>query len=70
MGILSEQPIVIRMGADPVPDEPVLRLDCKGAVVTPHSRRPEPADLLEVERRVTGVFLQSRVRLIGEVLNM
>jgi len=70
MHMLAEQPIVVRMGADPEPDKPVGRFDCKGAVVSPHSRRPEAADLLEVERWVTGVFFQLRVRLVGEVLDM
>ena len=58
------------MGADPEPYEAVERFDGKGAVVTPGPDRPEATDLLEVERWVTGVFLQPRVRLVGEVLNM
>ena len=70
MRMLAEQPIVVRMGADPEPYESVGRFDCKRAVVSPHSHRPEAADLLEVERRVARVVLQPRVRLIGEVLDM
>jgi hypothetical protein len=70
MRMLIEQPIVARMGADPEPYEPVDRFDGQGAVLNPHSHRPEAADLLEVERWVTGVFLQPRVRLVGQVLDM
>jgi hypothetical protein len=69
MRMLTEQPIVIRMGADPEPYEPAGRFDGQRAVLNPDSHRPEAADLLEVERGVTGVFLQARVRLVGEVLD-
>jgi hypothetical protein len=30
-------------------------------------RRPEPADFLEVKRRMPGILLQARVGLIGEI---
>jgi len=68
--MLAKQPIVAGMGADPEPYEPAARFDGKGAVVSPDPDRPEAADLLEVERRMTRVLLQPRVRLIGEVLDM
>jgi hypothetical protein len=58
------------VGADPEPYERVDRFDGEGPVVSPDPGRPEAADLLEVERRVTRVLLQPRVRLIGEVLDM
>ena len=70
MGLLAEQPIVVRMRADPEPYEPVGRFDGQRAVLNPHSHRPEPPNLLEVERWITGVFLQPRVRLIGERLGL
>jgi hypothetical protein len=44
--------------------------DGKGAVVSPDPDRPEAANLLEVERRMTRVLLPPRVRLVGEVLDM
>ena len=58
------------MGADPEPYEPVERFDGKGAVVSPDPGRPEAADFLEMERRMTRVLFQPRVRLIGEALDM
>ena len=69
MRLLAKQPVVVGMGADPEPHEPVGRFDGEGAVVTPDSGRPEAADLLEVKRGMTRVLLQSRVRLVGELLD-
>lgn len=66
MPMLSKQPIVASMGADPEPYESVERFDGEGAVVSPDPGRPEAADPLEMERRMTRVLLQSRVRLICE----
>jgi len=59
----------VGMGSDPEPYEPVARFDGKRAVVSPDPGRPEAADLLEVERGMTRVLLQPRVRLGGEVLD-
>lgn len=67
---LRKQPIVVGMGAYPEPYEPVERFDGKGAVVSPDPDRPEAADLLEMERRMTRVSLQPRVRVICEVPDM
>jgi hypothetical protein len=46
--LLAEQPIVVRVGTDPEPDEVVRRLDRQGTVAGPDPSRPEAADLLEV----------------------
>ena len=64
--ILTKQPIVVGMAANPEPDEPVCRFDCESAVVSSDPSRPEPAALLEVKCGVPRVLLQARVRLIGE----
>jgi hypothetical protein len=58
------------VGADPEPCEPVGHFDGQCAVLKPYSDRSEAPDLLEVKRWVTGVFLQSRVGLIGDVLDV
>ena len=64
--ILTKQPIVVGMAANPEPDEPVCRFDCESAVVSSDPSRPEPAALLEVKCGMPRVLLQARVRLIGE----
>jgi hypothetical protein len=58
------------VSADPEPYEPVGHFDGQRAVLKPYSDRPEAPDLLEVKRWVTGVFLQSRVGLVGDVLDV
>jgi hypothetical protein len=67
---LAEQPVVVCMGADPEPYKPVRRFDREGTVVSPDPSRPEAADLLEVKRRVARILFQTRVRLIGELLDL
>jgi hypothetical protein len=59
-----------RHGADPEPKQPVGCFDGDGSVMQPDTRRPEPADLLEVERRVSRIGLQKGEGLIGEPLNL
>jgi hypothetical protein len=70
MRLSAKQPIVGCMGADPEPHEPVCRFDGESAVVSPDPSGPEAADLLEVKRWMPRVLLQTRVRLIGEVLDI
>jgi len=67
---LAKQPVVIGMGADPEPHEPVFRFHGQGAVVGSNPSRPEATDLFEVERRVPRVLLQARVCLVGEILDV
>jgi hypothetical protein len=66
---LAEQSIVVRMGADPEPYEPVCRFDREGVVVSSDASGPEATDLLEVERGVPRGLFQARVRLIGKLLD-
>jgi hypothetical protein len=40
------------MRADPEPHQPIARFDGYGSVMQSDARRPKPADLLEVKRRV------------------
>ena len=70
MRLLAKQSIVVGMAANPEPDESVCRFDGEGAVVGANASRPEPADLLEVKRRMPGVLLQPCVGLIGEFANL
>ena len=71
MRLLAKQPIVVGMAANPEPDEPVWRFGTECAVVSSsHSGRTEPADLLEVKRRVPRILFQARIRLIGELPNL
>lgn len=70
MRMLAKQPIVVSVGTDPEPYEPLGRFDGKGAMVNPNPGRPEAAHLLEMKRRMTRVLLQPRVRLVREVLDM
>jgi hypothetical protein len=49
MRLLAKQAIVVRMAADPEPDESVWCVDGQGSVMGTDPRRPEPADLLEPE---------------------
>lgn len=70
MRSLIKQPVVIGMGADPKPHEPVFRFHGQGAVVGSNPSRPEATDLFEVERRVPRVLLQARVCLVGEALDI
>jgi len=67
---LAKQPVVIGMGADPEPHEPVFRFHGQGAVVGSNPSRPETTDLFQVERWVPRVLLQARVCLVGEILDV
>src|SRR2546426_10833856 len=62
--------VVVGMGTDPEPHKPVLRFDGQGAIVGPHSGRPEATDLLEVERWVPRILFQTRIGLIGKLLDI
>ena len=70
MRLLAKQPIVVCMGTDPEPHEPVCRFDGESAVMSPDPSRPEAADLLEVKRRMPRILFEPRVRLIGEIPNL
>jgi hypothetical protein len=66
--ISGNQPVIIRVGADPEPYDTIFDRDAERPVVTPDSYRPELANLLEVKGRVAGVFLQELEIGIGQIL--
>jgi hypothetical protein len=43
---LADEPVILSMGADPEPDEPIGGLDRNRSVMQANARRPETADLL------------------------
>ena len=69
MRLLAKQPVVICMAADPEPHKAVRNFDREGPIMTSDPSGPKATDLFEIQRRVTRVFFQVRVRPIGEPLN-
>jgi hypothetical protein len=67
---LAEQPIVVGVGPDPEPDEPVVYLDGKGPVSAPDPGGPDCARLLEAQRWMPRILLEALERLVGEPLNL
>lgn len=63
------QPVVLRVGPDPEPDQPLGRLGGERPMAEPDAGRPEASDLLDVQRRVRGVVLEKGEDLVGELLN-
>ncbi len=66
MRLLAKQAIVVRVTADPEPQEPIARFDAQGTMVPADAHGPKAPDLLEVEGRMSRIMLQSRIRLICE----
>ena len=58
------------MRSDPKPAHVTLNLDSKRSVMRAHAHRPEPADLLEVKRRVPGIRFEEFVVLVGEITDI
>ena len=55
---LADEFVVIGVSADPEPEETVRGFDGEGSVMLhPDPRGPEPIELLEVKRRVSGSAL-------------
>jgi hypothetical protein len=51
--------------ANPEPQDTVLDVDAKSAMVKADSARPKPADALELKRPVMGVSLEKPILLVG-----
>ena len=68
-GMLAKQPIVVCVAAYPEPHEAVARFDRERAVVTSDPRGPEPANFLELKRRISRILLETRVGFIGDLLD-
>ncbi len=66
---LPEESVVLVVIADPEPDEIVALLNSQNSVAPTNPRRPEFADLLEVERRMLAVSLEKLEVLVGECLD-
>ena len=68
--LLADDLVVLGMGADPEPQQALgcFHRDC--SVMQPDTRRPEPTDFPEVERRVSRIGLQKGEGLVGEPLNL
>ena len=47
--LLADELVMLSVRADPEPDEPIWGLDRDCTVMQPNARRPEAADLLEME---------------------
>ena len=47
--LLADELVILSVRADPEPDEPIWGLDRDCTVMQPNARRPEAADLLEME---------------------
>ena len=63
----AEQLIVVSVGADPEPDEPVSAFHCDCAIAASHARRPETPDFLEMKRWILRILLEMLVGLIREL---
>ena len=70
MRLSAKQPIVVGMRADPEPHQSVCRFDRERTVANADPSGPEPTDLLEVERWMPRVLLQTGICLIGESLHI
>jgi hypothetical protein len=67
----ARQPIVVCMVADPEPHEgSVDRFDREQAGVGSDPSGSKVTNLLEPKRRVSRILLATRVRLIGELLDI
>lgn len=64
---LAKQLFVVRMGADPEPDETVSTFHRYGAIAASHARRPETPDFLEMQRRILWISFEVLVGLIREL---
>jgi hypothetical protein len=69
-GLCAKQPIVVCMAADPEPHEAVRRFDGERAVVTSDPSGPEAPNLLELERGILRILLETLICLIGKLLNL
>ena len=68
--MLADEFVVVGVSTDPEPEQSIGRLDGDGPVMEPDTRGPEPTDLLEVKRWVSGVGSEKGERLISELPNL
>lgn len=66
----AEQPVVVGVSSNPEPHEVVASFDGECAIVTSGANRPEPANLLQLERRMAKVLVEVCVRLVRKLLDI
>ena len=54
------------MRSDPDPVNTAFDVSCKGPIMSAHAYRPDIADLLEMERGMSGIRFQNFVILLSE----
>jgi hypothetical protein len=69
LALLLDTPLILIMMSNPNPDEICPILNGQRPVMRPNSHRPQLANLLEVQRRVCGVFLQEVEVVSGHSLD-
>src|SRR5580700_4034012 len=63
---LSNHCIIIRMRADPEPDQIAVGFDCQCTIAQPHAHRPEPPNLLELQGGMLWISLEQLIVFVGE----
>ncbi len=61
----SQKSLVFTMSADPEPSENVSLTECKGAMRVCHASRPEFADWLELQGRMSRIVIEKIELLVG-----
>ena len=67
MALLADDAIIVRMRADPEPQQTIWHVDCQRTVVRSHTGGMESPNSLEVKRWMTGIGLEKLKLLVGEV---
>jgi hypothetical protein len=61
----SDQPVIVVVGTDPVPQKAALDLKGQRAVAAADADGPPPTDLLEAQGGMIGVLFEQREALVG-----
>lgn len=65
--VLANDPVVLRVWTNPEPQRAVRCGHADRAIVQPDTHRPEPSDLLEMQRWMPSIGLQQRVILVCQL---
>lgn len=68
--LAPEEQVILGVAPDPEPNDLVFTLGGKRPMVKSDTRRPDPADALEVERRVPRVIDEKFVAPVGKPLDL
>ena len=63
---LASDAIVLRMGADPEPQDAIRCVDCQRTIVSADARRVEPANSFEMQRGVLWIGLKELELFVGK----